>query len=223
MQTFYADFHIHVGKSGNGKWVKIPTSARLTLRNILDEAKNRKGMQIIGIVDALSPLVLADIEMLVQEGLLELTPNGGYQYKRALMLMLGAEIETVEADGGLAHTLIFLPDIKHMQQFSAYMQKYIRNINLSSQNAHISLKKLIQIAAGFQSMIIPAHVFTPFRGLLGTCTDHLSNLLNDQELMQISAIELGLSADTNLADCIAELEQFSFVTNSPLGSFFFIL
>jgi uncharacterized protein (TIGR00375 family) len=218
MQQFFVDLHIHVGKSESGNWIKIPTSARLTLRNILEEAQSRKGMQIIGIVDALSPLVIADIEGLYQEGLLELTANGGYQYKKDITLLLGAEIETVEEDGSLAHTLIFLPDIKHIKRFSDYMKKYIRNINLSSQNAHIPFQKLIQIAAGFQAMIIPAHVFTPFKGLFGVCTDRLSKLLTEKESSQISAIELGLSADTFLADRIAELADFSFVTNSDAHS-----
>ncbi|MCE5285456.1 MAG: endonuclease Q family protein [Pelosinus sp.] len=218
MQHFFADLHIHVGKSESGKWIKIPTSGRLTLRNILEEAKNRKGMHIIGIVDALSPLVIADIEQLCQEGLLELTASGGYQYKKAITLLLGAEIETVEQGGGLAHTLIFLPDISHIKSFSDTMKKYIRNINLSSQNAHIPLKKLIQIAAGFHPIIIPAHVFTPFKGLFGACTDRLSHLLSDKELSSISAIELGLSADTFLADRLAELAPFSFVTNSDAHS-----
>ena len=59
MNPIYGDLHIHVGKA-QGRWVKIPTSKNLTSENILEEAAQRKGLQLIGIVDVLSPWVDAD-------------------------------------------------------------------------------------------------------------------------------------------------------------------
>ncbi|MBP2653771.1 MAG: hypothetical protein H6Q73_1340 [Firmicutes bacterium] len=218
MKKYFADFHIHVGINEAGKWVKIPTSRQLTLRNILHEAANRKGMEIIGIVDALSPLVREDLERLLTEGILELDNEGGYRYDNKLTLILGAEIETTELDGGTAHTLIFLPDKAQMESFAAVMQRYIRNINLSSQNAHMSLARLISIAADFDSLIVPAHVFTPHKSVYGACTDRLVNLLSDREISAVAAIELGLSSDTQLADRISELAAFSFLSNSDAHS-----
>ena len=41
MNRYFADFHIHVGISESGKWVKIPTSRQLTVRTILDTALQR--------------------------------------------------------------------------------------------------------------------------------------------------------------------------------------
>ena len=38
MNRYFADFHIHVGISEAGQWVKIPTSRNLTVRTILDTA-----------------------------------------------------------------------------------------------------------------------------------------------------------------------------------------
>jgi uncharacterized protein (TIGR00375 family) len=218
MQEYYADLHIHVGLSEAGKWIKIPTSKYLTLRNILDKAINRKGMNLIGIADALSPLVLADLEKLILEGSCVLDNCGGYCYQEKLNIILGAEIETVEENGGAAHTLIYLPDIETMKKFSTYMSKFIRNINLSSQNAHISLAKLVDIAASFEAIVVPAHVFTPYKGIYGSCTARLSHILSDKQLEKISGIELGLSADSFMADRIKELESFSFLTNSDAHS-----
>ncbi len=215
---YFADLHIHVGMSESGKWVKIPTSRKLTARGILSEATDRKGMNIIGIVDALSPLVLTDIRKMTEEGLLVPVANGGYLYQEKTLLILGAEIETREPGGGLAHTLVFLPDLQAMAAFSAYMSQFIRNISLSSQNAHMPLQKLVTIAGGFDALIIPAHVFTPHKSVYGTCCTRLSEILSDQQLNRLAAIELGLSADSDLADRINELAAYTFVTNSDAHS-----
>lgn len=217
-KQYFADLHIHVGMSESGKWVKIPTSRKLTVRGILAEATDRKGMNIIGIVDALSPLVLADIKRLTEEGLLVPVPNGGYLYKEKTLLLLGAEIETREAGGGLAHTLAFMPDLQTMAAFSAYMSQFIRNISLSSQNAHMPLQKLVAIAGSFDALIVPAHVFTPHKSVYGTCCTRLSAILSDRELSRLAAVELGLSADSDLADRISELAGYTFVTNSDAHS-----
>lgn len=218
MREFFADLHIHVGCSEAGQWIKIPTSRRLTVRNILEEAACRKGMQIIGIVDALSPLVQQDLRRLAAEGKLTLNSGGGYVYLEQTVLLLGAEIETAEEGGGLSHTLVFLPDLDLMSEFSQYMSSHIRNINLSSQNAHMPLGKLIDIAAGFDAMIIPAHVFTPHKSLYGSAADRLSRILSDSQIACLSAVELGLSSDAFLADRIAELRNFTFVTDSDAHS-----
>ncbi|MBP2649779.1 MAG: hypothetical protein H6Q74_604 [Firmicutes bacterium] len=218
MINYFADFHIHVGISEAGQWIKIPTSRRLTLRNILYEAAEHKGMEIVGIVDCMSPLVMHDLKKLLAEGLVRLDAAGGYRYNNKLTLILGTEIETTEPGGGRAHTLVFLPDISQMESFKIIMQQYIRNINLSTQNAHMSLAKFINIAAAFDSLIVPAHVFTPFKSIYGNCTDRLSRLLSSSEIEKIAAIELGLSADTSLADRIGELAEISFLSNSDAHS-----
>ncbi|WP_425061140.1 hypothetical protein SCACP_19160 [Sporomusa carbonis] len=218
LNQYFADLHIHIGMSEAGKWIKIPTSRRLTVRGILNEATERKGMNIVGIVDALSPLVLNDIGRLVEEGLLVQSNAGGYIYQNSLLLILGAEIETREESGGLAHTLVFVPDIDTMTAFSNYMSRFIRNINLSSQNAHMPLKQLVNIASGFNSLIVPAHVFTPHKSIFGACSDRLSHMLSDREMGKLAAIELGLSADSNMADRIGELAGYTFLTNSDAHS-----
>lgn len=218
MNEFFADFHVHVGISEDGRWVKIPTSDRLTLRNILTEAADRKGLSIVGIVDALSPLVRRDFSRLADEGLLVADNQGGYRYQDKLTLLLGAEIETSEIDGGTAHTLIFLPDIKLMEAFADKMAGQIKNIQLSSQNAHMPLAELVRQAAPFEAVIVPAHVFTPHKSLYGNCTDRMARLLGEREIARIAAVELGLSADSDMADRIGETAEFTFLTNSDAHS-----
>ncbi len=218
MINCFADLHIHVGMTESGQWIKIPTSNKLTLRNILAEAKGRKGLQIVGVVDALSPAVQQDIIRLLDEQIISPLTGGGYCYDNAVTLILGAEVETCEETGGLCHTLLYLPDLPSMQAFTKEMSNHIKNINMSSQNAHMPLNKLVKIGIQHQAQIIPAHVFTPFKSIFGATARRMSDILTENEMNSIGAIELGLSADSNMADRIGELSQFSFLTNSDAHS-----
>ena len=218
MNRYYADFHVHVGISESGRWVKIPTSRRLTVRTILDTALQRKGIQIVGIVDALSPWVQEDIQALVDEGSLLLQTGGGYLYHNGVALILGAEVETCEEGGGMCHSLAFLPDLKAMRDLSREMSQHIRNIGLSSQNAHMPFRRLVGIAHSHDALFIPAHAFTPHKSLFGACTDRLSTVLPESEYSHLAAIELGLSADSEMADQVRELWDFEFLTNSDAHS-----
>lgn len=218
MKYCFADLHIHVGATEGGKWIKIPTSRRLTVRNICEHSLRQKGMDVVGIVDAMSPLVLEDLNSLLAEGLLQELPGGGYQYKQSLTVLLGTEIETIEPQGGMAHTLLFLPDIAAMRRLSNYMSQFIKNINLSAQNAHMPLNQLIDIAVSFEAMIVPAHIFTPYKSMYGVCARRFRALLTEKNMRKLSAVELGLSADSDLADRIGELSSYTFLTNSDAHS-----
>ena len=215
--TYLADLHIHVGINEDGKWIKIPSTKKLTVRNILKAAKDEIGLDVVGIIDALSPLVQKDVKKLIQDG--ELTPlaGGGYMYQENLLLVLGGEVETRETNGGLAHSLLFLPTVEEMLSLSRTLSKHIKNINMSSQNAHMTLAELYDIAFEHSAKIIPAHVFTPFKSVYGNCTDKITHILPQQE-KYITAIELGLSSDTFLADRIDELSGYNYLTNSDAHS-----
>ena len=65
--------------------------------------------------------------------------------------------------------------------------------------------------------MIPAHCFTPYKSFYGNCTDRLEKIFKDK-FPEVFAIELGLSADTDLADRISELETKTFLTNSDAHS-----
>lgn len=218
MNFYFADLHIHIGTNEAGKWIKIPTSRQLTVRNICDHASREKGLHIIGLVDTMSPLVQQDIRRMIDEGLLVPLSGGGYRYNNCLTVLLGAEIETKEPQGGMAHTLLFLPDLKSMESFTNYMGQFISNINLSTQNAHMPISQLVDIALSHQAVIIPAHVFTPYKSVYGSVACRLSHILTDRQIAKLAAIELGLSADTYMADRIAELFHFTFLTNSDAHS-----
>lgn len=62
MQEMFADLHVHIGRSENGKPIKITAARSLNFANIAKECAERKGIQIVGIIDCASPYVIEDIE-----------------------------------------------------------------------------------------------------------------------------------------------------------------
>ncbi|MDR3349279.1 MAG: endonuclease Q family protein [Acidaminococcales bacterium] len=215
--NYYADLHIHVGANEDGRWVKIPAAKGLTVRNILREASTRKGLDVIGIADSLSPLVQKDLCRLAASGELAELPGGGYSWRGRLTVILGGEVETREKGGGLAHSLLFLPTLAQMRELSDELSLHIKNINMSSQNAHMDLRSLYALARGHGAKIIPAHIFTPFKSVYGNCARRMA-MLFDGEAPGISAVELGLSADSYMADRIEELREITYLANSDAHS-----
>ena len=221
MNEVFADFHVHIGRSENGKPIKITGARSLNFANIANECVDRKGINIVGIIDCASPYVIEDIENFLKTGQAYEIEDGGIIYKDKVCIILGSEIETSEIndDGktGSAHNLCYFPRLENIKAFSKHMQKHIKNITLSSQRPNISAYELIDIVEKYNGILIPAHAFTPHKSFYGNCTDRLEKIFKEK-FNKIFAIELGLSADTYLADQISELETRTFVTNSDAHS-----
>lgn len=213
--NYLADLHVHIGQARN-RPVKITASRELTLKNIFDFCLNKKGIDIVGVVDAASPLVLDEIQELVEKGIIKEKANGGFDYKQDLTIILGSEIETDEVNGA-AHSIAYFPYYEQMCTFSNTLSKYITNINLSSQKARISAYELENIVDVIGGILVPAHVFTPFKSFYGSCYNRLEQAFK-QSFTKIPAIELGLSADSDLADRISELSGKVFLSNSDAHS-----
>ena len=221
MQEMFADLHVHIGRSEKGKPIKITAARSLNFANIAKECAERKGIQIVGIIDCASPYVIEDIEEFLKTGEAYEIKDGGIIYKDKVCIILGSEIETSEINDngktGSAHNLCYFPSLADIKAFSKEMSKYIKNITLSSQRACISAYELVDIVEKFNGVLIPAHAFTPHKSFYGNCTDRLEKIFKEK-YDRIPAIELGLSSDTFLADTISELENKSFITNSDAHS-----
>ncbi len=221
MYEVFADLHVHIGRSENNKPIKITAARSLNFANIAKECRDRKGIDIVGIIDCASPYVIEDIENFLNTGDAYEIKDGGIIYKDKVCIILGSEIETSE-DGlnghaGSAHNICFFPHLDDIKGFSKEMSTHIKNITLSSQRADISAYDLIDIVEKYNGILIPAHCFTPHKSFYGNCTDRLEKVFKEK-YGKVLAIELGLSADTSLADKISELEQKTFITNSDAHS-----
>ncbi|KQL49212.1 hypothetical protein AN963_05435 [Brevibacillus choshinensis] len=206
--------HIHIGGTRSGKPVKITASRQMTLTRILEEASERKGMDVIGIIDAHSPEVQEELIDLLESGSAAEHEDGGITYKET-MLILGSEVEIKEADRGEAHFLVYMPRLRDMQSFTQWLSSRCKNVQLSSQRIRASLHELQACVAELGGLIIPAHIFTPHKGLYGSCTDSMAEVMDPSMIL---AVELGLSANTAMADCLSELHNKTFLTNSDAHS-----
>ena len=221
MNEIFADLHVHIGRSESGKPIKITGARSLQFANIARECADRKGINMVGIIDCASPYVIEDIENFLKTGEAYEIEDGGIIYKDKVCIILGSEIETSEINEhgktGSAHNLCYFPKLSDIKAFSKEMESYIHNITLSSQRACISAYNLIDIVEKHNGILIPAHAFTPHKSFYGNCTDRLGKIFREK-FDKIFAIELGLSSDTFLADEITELETRTFVTNSDAHS-----
>lgn len=214
LTSHYADFHIHIGRSIDGLPVKITASNQMTFSQVIDEAYQRKGLQMIGVIDAHSPPVQREILQGLEEGDFDEHPDGGIRY-RGVTCLLGAEIEIQEGSMRPAHVLVFFPTIADIIDFSHWLRKYMKNIQLSTQRLYHTSRALVEQVLARQGVVIPAHIFTPFKSVLGSATDRITDLFPPESVV---AVELGLSSDTSLADRISELHRYPFLTNSDAHS-----
>ena len=221
MEEVFADLHVHIGRSENGKPIKITAARSLNFANIAKECADRKGINIVGIIDCASPYVIEDIENFLKTGEAYEIEDGGIIYKDKVCILLGSEVETSEVGRngkcGAAHNVCFFPHLSDIKGFSKEMSRHIHNITLSTQRSDISGYELIDIVEKYNGILIPAHCFTPFKSYYGNCVDRMKDIFKEK-FDKIFSIELGLSADTYLADMITELEDKTFVTNSDAHS-----
>ncbi|MZP28431.1 TIGR00375 family protein [Heliobacterium undosum] len=217
MHTLYGDFHVHLGRSADGRPIKITAARGLTLEAALREGQQRKGLDLMGIVDAACPPVLADLERLIEAGELEELAGGGFRFRGGLVFLAGAEVETEELRGP-AHFLAFFPTLEALKHFSRRLAGWVTNPNLSSQHCRCRAADILEAVTALEGVFLPAHAFTPHKGLFGQGVDDLAEAFTDRQIAQIPAMELGLSSDTALADRIPGLGSFTFLSNSDAHS-----
>lgn len=216
MNDYYADLHIHIGRTEGGRSVKITGSRTLTLLRILQAASHRKGLDMIGIIDCHSPEVMIEIENLLRRGEMTEVGGGGLRFQDTT-LILGSEIEVYDQYClGPIHVLAYFPTLDCMKAFSNWMSLHVKNINLSTQRIYCGGIELQQKVKALGGLFIPAHVFTPFKSLYGKGVKSSVSEVFDPE--HIDAIELGLSSDTHMVSGISELQAYPFLTNSDAHS-----
>lgn len=214
LKSCYCDLHVHIGRTSEGQPVKISGSRELTFANIAKEAAERKGIELIGIIDSHAPGVLRDIRESLESGEMTVAEGGGIAY-RGTTIVLGAEIEIREPGRKECHVLAFMPDVETMTDFSSWMSRHMRNVNLSSQRLYVPARELQDEIYGRGGILIPAHIFTPHKGLYGCTAEVMADIF---DLDRIAAVELGLSADSEMAGYLSELDRYTFLTNSDAHS-----
>ncbi len=218
MKEYYVDLHVHIGRSSQGREVKKATASDLTFENIAYEAYYRKGIDVIGVVDCISPYIVEDIESLLAKGEIREKAGGGMDYRGGLTLLLGGEIETHEAKGCSAHSLCFFSTLSRLKAFSGELSKHVKNMRSCSYMSRLSGQELFDLVDAHEGIYIPAHVFSPHKSFYGNCCRSLHEIFNDSSFSRIPCVELGLSADAEMASLLGELADKTFISNSDAHS-----
>lgn len=205
---YYGDLHVHLGRA-MGAPVKVTASKALDLESVLESCLTHKGLDIVGVVDLATTGGLQELEAMLARGLLEGLSSGGFRYKDRVTLIAGAEVEVCFNDRPV-HMLVYVGDLETLRGLGRWYAGRVSNPALGVQRVGDGRDFLRGV--GSMGIIMPAHAFTPFKGFYGG-----ARTLGDA-LGQIAGLEMGLSADTSMADRLLELESVTFLSNSDAHS-----
>ena len=191
------DLHIHSRYS-------MAVSADMNLPEIAREAA-RKGVKVVATGDCLHPMWLESIKELPEV-------DGLYQLGET-RFVLSVEVE----DNSRVHHLIFLPETGKAEELAESFAPYCTSLSADGRpRLHLGAPEIADLALEAGGMVGPSHAFTPWTGMYA----YYGSLAEcyQEKAESIHFIELGLSADTDYADRIAELSTRTFLSNSDAHS-----
>lgn len=195
-----ADFHIHSKYSGG-------TSDDMTIPNLAKGGEG-KGLDIIGTGDATHPGWLKHLVENLKGS------DGLYSYKGSKSkFLVTAEVE----DKNRVHHLLLFPGLDSAERFRGEIKSNSVDIEKEGR-PHVSLsgEELIDLANDCDALLGPCHAFTPWTSLYKEF-DSIKACYGDN-VRYVKFLELGLSADSDMADRIPELKDLTFMSNSDAHS-----
>jgi DNA helicase II / ATP-dependent DNA helicase PcrA len=237
---FHADLHVHSKYS-------LATSRDCDLEHLALWA-DRKGIAVVGTGDFTHPAWLQEIReklTAAEPGLYRLKPgieeqvrkmgyNGpqpsplpkgeGKCHSPLIRFMLQVEISTIYRKDGRTrkvHHLIYVPDFFCARRLIRSLRK-IGNLSSDGRpTLGIDSRDLLEIvlSSGKGCYLIPAHIWTPWFGILGSKSgfDSIEECYGDLT-SEIFAVETGLSADPATNWRVSSLDRYVSVSNSDAHS-----
>ena len=204
-----ADPHIHLGAAQGGRPVKVSASRHLDLERVLLELR-RYGLQLGAVVDLATTRGLWDLERLLAEGALRETADGAFVDALGTRVVGGLEAEFRVGDAGPFHLLGYAPGLDGVREIARVYREGVRAPELSTQRMHLSPQAFFEAVAAAGGVLVVAHAFTPHRGLLGVGL-RPRDVLRDPSGV---GVELGLSADVEIASHVGEIAGLGFLGGS---------
>jgi len=202
MLEYDVDFHIH-SKYSKG----VSKSMEL---GVIAEQAVLKGLDVVGTGDALCDGWLAHIK----ENLIESEGPGVYEVKGYKTKFL---ITTEVEDDARVHHIIIFPSITAAEDLKERLKGHSNDMDREGRpHLRLHAPEITDHVAAVGGLIGPAHAFTPWTALY----KEYSSLKEcyGTNLKHIKFLELGLSADTYMADRIQELKDITFMSNSDTHS-----
>ena len=189
--VFTADLHLHSRYA-------YACSKDLILTNMVLWAK-AKGIELLSTADFTHPAWLSELE-----GNLVLTEDDGLVCD-GVRFVLGSEISCVYKQGlrsRRVHLLVYAPTFKVVYQIRQELENLGSKLNGDGRpTVGVSARDLVArfLEIDDECMVVPAHVWTPWYGMLGSKYgfDSLDECFGDMA-PYVQAVETGLSSDPTM-------------------------
>ncbi len=206
-----ADLHIH------GKYARA-TSRDSTLQN-LEKFARIKGINLLGTGDFTHPKWAGDIKGLKEDG------NGILWSRTGFPFIWQTEISlayTQDGRGRRVHHLIMAPDGEAASQVTEFLKSRGRvdydGRPIFGMSSIELIEKLISISP--KCLLIPAHAWTPYFGVMGSMSgfDSIQDCFKEKA-KYVYGFESGLSSDPAMNWRVSSLDNFSILSFSDTRSF----
>ncbi|MFP4112717.1 MAG: endonuclease Q family protein, partial [Candidatus Woesearchaeota archaeon] len=207
-----SDLHLH------GKYSRA-CSKNLSIAN-LEKYGRIKGLNLLGTADFTHPEWIKELKTNLTED-----ETGFLKTKTGFNFLLTTEISLIYTDKGKGrrvHHVLFAPSFDVVSQITEELLKHGR-IDYDGRPifkipSPDFTEKMKEISKDIE--IIPAHIWTPWFGMLGSKSgfDSLKDCFDDQA-KNIHAIETGLSSDPEMNWRIKELDNKAIVSFSDSHSY----
>jgi uncharacterized protein (TIGR00375 family) len=202
------DLHIHSRFSR-------ATSKNLTFENLVKYARI-KGIDLMGTGDFTHPEYFEEIKNLKE--------RKGVYYFDEFPFVISGEVSLMytQGKGRRVHLVILVPSVEVAEKINNYLDGFGRRDYDGRPIFKISCEKFVkdlkEISEDIE--IIPAHIWTPWFGVLGSKSgfDSLKEAFGSQ-IDKINAIETGLSSDPSMNWRIKELDDYTILSFSDLHSY----
>ncbi|WP_298500510.1 TIGR00375 family protein [uncultured Methanobrevibacter sp.] len=189
-----ADFHVH-------SCFSMASSKDMLIKNMAPKSK-LKGLQLLGTGDAFHPAWLNMIEAETSY-----LGDGIYAFEDMNFVL------TTEVEGkNKIHHLIIIPNIEIARELSDKLPSKNKAAD-GRPKTQLGGAEILEMVRDYDCLIGPAHAFTPWTGMYKSF-DSIYDCYDKKP----DFVELGLSADTFMADTVGELKDFPFLSNSDAHS-----
>lgn len=201
----FVDLHIH------SKYARA-TSKNCDIENLAKNAKV-KGLNVLGTGDFTHPIWFKELKTKLE------WQDDVYEYD-GIKFIPTTELSLVYTQGGKGrriHHLIFAPDLEVVSQINSWIDSKGRRDYDGRPIFGFSSIELVDkmMSISKDIMIIPAHAWTPWFGILGSMSgfNSIDECFQDQS-KNIHAIETGLSSDPAMNWRVSSLDKYAIVSFS---------
>jgi len=204
------DFHVH------SKYSRA-TSKDMDIEHMGSTAKI-KGINVIGTGDFTHPQWLLELKNSLSE------ESPGMYERDGMHFILTAEVNNIYTKAQKSrriHNVLIAPNFKIVAEINKALSEHGDLFADGRPILKLDAKKMLKIlrSISHEIYLVPAHLWTPWFGLLGSVTGF--NAIEEcfeEETDHIYAIETGLSSDPAMNWRLSKLDKFTLISNSDAHS-----